>query len=106
MEETEKEINELKGQKDEKQESFYGRKEMLSLQFKSINSDIDYCIPCIKKDIFVDIEKKLYEKYPKYLETDNYFLFGGTTIFRFKTIEENKLKSGSKIILHYKIIEN
>ena len=99
-------IKSLENKIEEKEEEINdGRKEMLALQFKSTNCNIDYCIPCIKKDIFVDIEKKLYEKYKDYRETDNYFLFGGRTIFRFKTIEENKLESGSKIIFHCKNIE-
>ena len=46
------------------------------------------------------IEEKLYEEYPEYKETENYFIHSGNLIKRFKTIEENNIKSGKPIILN------
>ena len=75
------------------------RKEMMSINFISSKQDIHYSIPCIGDDLFVDVEKKLYEKYPHYRETDNYFLINAKKISRFKTIRENKIESGLPVIL-------
>ena len=35
----------------------------------------------------------IYEKYPKYMETNNYFLVRGNKINKNKTIEENNIKN-------------
>ena len=73
---------------------------MIALNFKSMDQKINYAIPCLLKDLFVDVEKKLYEQFPKYRETNNCFLVNGKSILRFKTIEENKLESGIPIIIN------
>ena len=83
-----------------KDKSLYERKDMIALCFISVDQKMQYAIPCLGKDIFVDVEKKLYNEYPEYKETNNCFLCEGKTILRFKTIEENNLKNGYPIILN------
>ena len=41
----------------------------------------------------------LYDKYSKYVETDNFFVVNGTRINRNKTIEEDKIKNNDIITL-------
>ena len=72
---------------------------MMALNFESMDQKLHHAEPCIINDLFVDIEKKIYDKYPEYKETNNTFLFNGQPILRFKTVEENKLESGKIIIM-------
>ena len=74
--------------------------EMMCVNFTSLDGYINYSIPCTSSDIFAEIEEKLYKEYPKYRETNNVFLYNGDSILRFKTIAENKIKSGEPIILN------
>ena len=65
-----------------------------------------YPIECKNTTPFIKVEEKLYEEYPEFKETENYYIFNGTKIKRFKTIEENKITKGSKIILCSENAEN
>ena len=75
------------------------KNQMMSINFISTDSYLHYSIPCLSTDIFAEIEEKLYKEYPEYRETDNYFLYNGNKIFRFKTIEQNNIKNGKPITL-------
>ena len=79
--------------------TFYTRDQILALNFISTDQKLHYAVPCVKKDIFADVEKKLYDRFPEFLETNNTFLAQGNVILRFKTIEENKLESGIPIVM-------
>ena len=105
-----KQINELKDPLEKKSKIepankiLYSREEMFALNFLSMDQKIHYAIPCVGNDLFVDVEKKLYNQFPEYRETNNYFLSQGKQILRFKTLEENKVESGYPIILN--VIKN
>lgn len=71
--------------------SRYGRDEMMCVNFISLDQKIQYAIPCTGDDIFAEIEEKLYQKFPQYRETNNYFLSNGKQILRFKTISQNNI---------------
>ena len=58
-----------------------------------------YSLPCKTSTLFVKIEEKLYEKFPEYKQTDNYFLIDGKKVKRFISIEENGIENGKPIIL-------
>ena len=73
---------------------------VISALFLSSDQKITYAISCKNTTPFVRIEEKLYEEYPEYKETNNYFLHNGTVIKRFKTVEENHIKNGKPIILN------
>ena len=69
--------------------------------FKSIDQNVDHPIACKNTDIFVRIEEQLYDKFPEYKEYSNtFFTVNGTMIKRFKSMEDNKIKNGDKIILN------
>ena len=105
IEELEKQINFLINELKQKSENnpfnktLYTRERLFALNFLSSDQKIHYAIPCLKKDLFVDVEKKLYEKFPKYKEKNYNFVFQGKVILRFKSVEENKLESGIPIIM-------
>ena len=61
--------------------------------------DIHYAIICKNTQKFTEIEHKLYEEYPEYLESENYFLFSSRKINKYKTLEENTIKNIDLIIL-------
>ena len=93
-----KEIQNNRGN-DSLNKTFYSRDQMLALNFISSDQSMHFAIPCIKKDLFVDVERKLYEQFPQYKETNNIFMVNASIILRFKTIEENKLQSGIPILI-------
>ena len=72
---------------------------IMVINFISGDGYINQGIKCLKTDIFAQVEEQLYKIYDKYRETNNYFYFGGKTVLRFKTIEENKIKDGEKILI-------
>ena len=72
---------------------------VISALFHSSDLKIDFSIACKNTTPFVKLEEKLYEEYPEYKETDNYFLQNGNKIKRFKTMEENNINSGKPIII-------
>ena len=74
--------------------------QLMCINFTSNDQTINYSIPCLKSDVFAVIEEKLYQEYPEKRETNNYFLCQGNQILRFKTIAQNKIKSGFPVILN------
>ena len=72
---------------------------IMIINFMSGDGVINCGIKCLKTDIFVEVEKKLYEKYEDYIGYNNVFLHSGNTVLRFKTIEENNIKDSDKIIM-------
>ena len=105
IKEKEEEIINLKNELQQKKENnsfnktFYTREQMIALNFLSTDSKLHYAIPCLNKDLFVDVEKKLYDIFPEYKEKNNNFLTQGKVVLRFKTVGENKLVSGIPIIM-------
>ena len=57
-----------------------------------------YSIICKNTQKFTEIEHNLYQKYPEYLESENYFLTNGKKINKYRTLEENKIKNGDIIL--------
>ena len=73
---------------------------VIATLFISADQTLIYSIACKTSTPFVKVEEKLYDEYPELKNTDNYFLHNGSRIKRFKTIEENNIKSGKPIILN------
>ena len=72
---------------------------MTCVYFTSLDQTINYPITCLNSNVFAEIEEKLYLEYPNYRETNNYFLFEGNQILRFKTIKDNKIVNGKPVTL-------
>ena len=64
------------------------------------NQDIiNYSMVCRTTDLFVRLEERLYQDFPKYRNIETFFMVNANRILRFKTLEENKIKSNDIISL-------
>ena len=72
---------------------------LISVIFTSSDKMILYSVICKNTEKFIKLEEKLYNYYPEYSESDNYFMVNGNIISKFKTLEENKIKDNDNIIL-------
>ena len=72
---------------------------IISINFMTMgNQDIiNYSMPCKTTDLFVRLEEKLYNDFPKYKNYEVYFEVNTRRIKRFQTVEENKIKSNNLI---------
>ena len=80
------------------QDKFY-LYEMMCVNFISLDQTVHYAVPCIKTNIFAEVEEKLYQQYPRYRETNNNFIANGNLVLRFKTIAENGIGNGLPVTL-------
>ena len=73
--------------------------EIMALNFVSMgNNDIGhYNLMCKNIDLFVRLEERLYEDFPQFKEFETYFEVNGKRIKRFKTIEQNNIKTNDII---------
>ena len=72
---------------------------MMCVNFISGDQLVHYAVPCLKQNIFAEVEEKLYQQYPEYRETNNNFIANGEQVLRFKIIEENKIGNGLPVTL-------
>ena len=79
--------------------NFSSKDKLISIKFISIYQDINYPLIAKNSDEFSKLEKKLYDNYPKYKDTENYFLVGGKKINRNITLMENEVKDEDVINL-------
>ena len=76
---------------------------LMTINLTTIDSKIqNYSIICKNTDIFNNIEKKIYEEYKEYYDTENYFTVNGKKINRFKNLDENNIHNNDVIILNMK----
>ena len=80
--------------------NFSEGEKLISIKFISGGKDIDFPIITKNTEKFIKIEAMLYEKYPKYTDTENFFVVGGNKINRNKTLEENNIKNNDIITLY------
>lgn len=76
-----------------------GEKIMLVIFQCVDDQSVHYPFLCTNKQIFNIVENKLYEKEPKYKETDNYFIVNSNMIVKTKSLEENNIKDGDIILM-------
>ena len=79
--------------------NFSSDEKLISIKFISINQDIDFTIITKNTDDFSNIEKILYKKYPRYKDSENYFVVNGSKINRNRTLEENKIRNNDVLTL-------
>ena len=73
---------------------------LISLIFMSYNQEIHYSLICKDSDKFTIVENLLYDEFPKFRKTENYFISDGNKINKYKTLKENKLNNGSIVMLY------
>ena len=59
----------------------------------------NYCLECRNTDLFVRLEEKLCEDFPKLKDYEIYFENKVKRIKRFKTLDENDIKNNDSINL-------
>jgi hypothetical protein len=64
-----------------------------------LSASIQEPIICTQKQIFNEVENKLYEKFPELKNGEYYFLIGGNKVNKYLTLEENNIKDGAKILI-------
>ena len=74
--------------------------ELLTIEIKSIDENIDMPFTCKKNDIFYRIEEKLYKDYPQYKDLNTHFTVNGRVVERFRNMEENQIRNYDKILLN------
>ena len=89
-----KEINELKLKIPKKNVDM---NDVMVINFISTNQAINCGIPCLADDTFAEVEEKLYQQFDEYRNTNNFFLFKGNQILRYKKVRENNISNGDKI---------
>ena len=74
---------------------------ILSINFVSngFQGIMNYSLPCKNTELFVRLEEKLNNDYPELKDKETYFLVNGRKIKRFKTLDENHIKSNDVINL-------
>ena len=74
---------------------------LIRIIFQSTDQKIiDYVLICKNTDIFANIEQILYNKYPEYKDSENYFTSNGIKINKNRTLEDNKIKTNDIILLN------
>ena len=72
---------------------------IMTVNIISVEHSITHSIICKNTHKFNYLENRLYEKYPELLESENYFIFSGNKINKYKTLEENKIKDNDIITM-------
>ena len=78
------------------------KKKTIGVKFVSTDQNVDYLLSCEISDIFSNVEKKLYLKYPDLQNKNIFFLSSGNIIDRGASVEQNNIKHESVIL----IVEN
>ena len=73
--------------------------EIIGIIIQSLDQKIRHVFICKDSDKLNNIEGLLYDFYPEYKNSENYFLFGGIKINKFNTMKENKIQNSSIITL-------
>ena len=73
---------------------------LISIIFTNSTQEFHYSIICKNTDRFSTLEAKLYDKFPQYGETANYFIANGNKVINHKTLEDNNIKDSDIIILY------
>ena len=74
---------------------------LITVVFKSSDQNIPhFSIICKNTDIFNVIEKKLYEEYKDYYDSENYFMAKGLRVQKYKSLDENHIHDHDVIILY------
>ena len=95
------EVNELKKKLSRFPFELNEGEKMMTINFISIDQKVNnYSIICKNTDIFNNIEKKLYDEFKEFYETENYFTVNGKKIHKLKNLDENQIKNNDVIILN------
>ena len=97
----ENEINQLKLKikNNNKKNNFVNLDDIIVINFVSTDSSITHGIKCLETDTFAEVEEKLYQIYDEFRNTNNMFTIKGRAVLRFKSLKENDIRDGDKVLL-------
>ena len=95
---------ELKIKNNNKKINLVNLDDIMVINFQSNNPQISQGIKCLETDTFAEVEEKLYKIYDELRNTNNMFTTNGGPVLRFKTLKENKIKDGDKVLLNNDIL--
>jgi len=72
---------------------------LISVNFISLDQNMYYSLICKNTEKFIELEKKIYNEYPEYSKTNNYFMINGNRVNKDQTLDENKIRNNDIIIL-------
>ena len=98
----EKEIKDLKDkiQNNSIEDMKVNYKDIMVINFISMDSTVQCRIKCLPTDIFAEVEEKLYQRFDNLRNTNNMFMANAKPVLRFKKIIENNIKDGDVLQLH------
>ena len=70
------------------------------ITFNSTDQIINMQFKCKESVKFYKVEDYLYEYYPDYRDSENYFMCNGNKINKYRTLVENNIQDGDVIILN------
>jgi len=73
---------------------------LMTVIFASLDQKIHYSFISKNTEKFNNLESRLYDTYPEFSESENYFLCNGRKIARFKDLDYNNIKNSDIITLH------
>ena len=79
----------------------YTNKNIIAIIFYIPNKNINFPIACCPFDVFTDVEQKLYDEFPELKNQKIYFIANGNVVDGSATLEKNKIKNGTTILLNY-----
>jgi len=72
---------------------------LITIKFISTDQSINFNTFVKKSDNFTKLESSLYEYYPRYKDSENFFLVNGMKVNKHRTLEENKIKDNDILTL-------
>jgi len=100
MEEIKAKVNEIKELKSKFPFELNKDEKLMTIIFASQDQKIHYSLICKNTDKFNKVENMLYDEYPEYQESENYFTVNGNRVIKSKTIEQNNIKFSDIVILN------
>ena len=92
--------NELDLEREKNKDILYNKEKPIVVTFSTTDQKI-FSIDCYNSEIFSSVEEKLFLKYPKLRHENIYFIASGNIINPSVTIEQNKIKNGTTILIDY-----
>jgi len=82
-----------------KYNNFSEGEKLISIKFISVEQDMNYSLIVKNTEIFSKIETMIYNRYPHYSKSENFFLVSGNKINTTQTFEQNHIKNNDIITL-------
>ena len=93
--------NELYLERKKIKDILYNKENPIAVNFSSTDQSILFPIVCYNSEMFSKVEEKLYLEFPQLRGKNIYFMANGNIINPSVTVEQNKIKNGTTILINY-----